>query len=228
MRRRWSPPRRPILRSGIRATPSWQSSRWTLRFREVFRRSRLTEPAILPTQFGEFTVYAYVDEHGLEHLVLVRGEVSESVTPLVRVHSECLTGDAFGSVRCDCGDQLSRALEMMADEGSGVLLYLRQEGRGIGLANKVRAYALQDRGYDTVEANQSLGFAPDERDYSVAVSMLRELGVRRVRLLTNNPAKRTALEDGGIVVTERLPLTVPRTENSRYMRTKAEKLRHIL
>jgi GTP cyclohydrolase II len=190
--------------------------------------SAMTEAAALPTKYGAFRVFAYVDEEELEHLALVHGDVSTAAAPIVRVHSECLTGDALASLRCDCGDQLNAAMKRIEDEGSGVLLYLRQEGRGIGLANKIRAYTLQDQGLDTVEANQCLGFEPDERNYDVAVSMLGELGVSRIRLLTNNPAKISSLERGGVEVEARLALTISRDENRNYLQTKAEKLQHLL
>ncbi len=182
----------------------------------------------MPTAFGTFSAAAFVDSDGCEHVALTYGRPGDISAPLVRIHSECLTGDAFGSVRCDCGDQLAAAMELIAAEGDGAVLYLRQEGRGIGLANKLRAYALQDRGYDTVEANQHLGFAPDERDYGIAVAMLRALGIGSVRLLTNNPAKLSSLASGGIEIVERIPLTKQRNENERYMRTKAEKLQHLI
>ncbi len=198
-------------------------------------RGKLTEFASLPTRFGQFRTASYVDDSGLEHLVLARDDVrlghaqqDLDAVPLVRVHSECLTGDALGSLRCDCGDQLDLALKRLGREPDGLLLYLRQEGRGIGLANKIRAYTLQDDGLDTVEANVCLGFLPDERDYSVAAEILRCLSVRRVRLLTNNPDKIGSLEANGIAVEERVPLSVSRAQNTAYLRTKAEKLQHLI
>ena len=186
--------------------------------------------ATLPTPYGHFKVYAYQDTFtGRDHLALVRGNVHGSPPPLVRLHSECLTGDVFGSQRCDCGPQLHKALELVAAEGRGVIVYLRQEGRGIGLCNKVRAYALQDQGLDTVEANVYLGFPADARDYAIAALILKDLGLRRVRLMTNNPQKVQDLERHGIDVVERVPLVVPPTaHNWRYLRTKREKLGHLL
>jgi len=186
--------------------------------------------ARLPTSFGHFTAWAYEDPtDGVEHLALVLGDLGTAPPPLIRIHSECLTGDALGSLRCDCGPQLRLALSHIAEEGRGALLYLRQEGRGIGLLNKIRAYALQERGLDTVEANEHLGFAADLRDYSVAALMLADLGAREVRLVTNNPFKIEALEGLGIRVVERVGLAVPPSaENASYLRTKRDKLRHLL
>lgn len=184
--------------------------------------------AQLPTQFGQFQATAYRDAQNREHLLLSLGDVQSS-PPLVRLHSECLTGDVLGSLRCDCGDQLQAALQRIAREGQGILLYLRQEGRGIGLANKIRAYALQDEGLDTVEANLCLGFAPDQRDYAVAAAMLRDQAVTAVRLMTNNPHKVAGLEANRIQVVERVPHQMKgRPENQRYLQTKAQKLHHLL
>lgn len=184
--------------------------------------------SVLPTEHGEFQVAIFRDEQGLEHSALIMGDVA-GATPLVRMHSECLTGDAFGSLRCDCGPQLQTSLAMIAKEGSGILLYLRQEGRGIGLGNKIRAYALQDQGLDTVDANHQLGFPADGRDYSIAGAMLFELGVEKIRLLTNNPEKSKALESLGIAVTEQLPLIIPpHQHNSDYLQTKAVRMGHAL
>ncbi len=184
----------------------------------------------LPTRYGEFRCHAYRCEMtGEEHVALVRGEINPEEPVLVRVHSQCLTGDVFGSVRCDCGAQLETALERIAAEGSGVLLYLLQEGRGIGLINKLRAYELQDGGADTVEANQRLGFPPDQRDYGVGAQILRDLGVRRMRLMTNNPAKFVGLEGYGLEIVERVPLEVPPTEHTRrYLEVKKRKMGHLL
>jgi len=184
----------------------------------------------LPTQFGEFTAAVYQNSlDGATHVALIKGELSGGEPVLVRMHSECLTGEVFRSLRCDCGEQLRRALEAISREGRGVLVYIRQEGRGIGLANKIRAYALQDAGKDTVEANELLGFAPDPRDYGVGAQILADLGLRRIRLLTNNPAKRVGLEGYGIEVVSRIPIEVPpNAENYRYLAAKRHKLGHLL
>ena len=186
--------------------------------------------AQLPTEHGPFTVTAYdsmID--GRTHIALVRGEIGDGQEVLVRVHSQCLTGDVFASSRCDCGRQLALAMRRIADKGRGVLLYLNQEGRGIGLANKIRAYELQDQGLDTVEANEHLGFKPDQRDYGIGAQILGDLGVRTMRLLTNNPRKFIGLEGYGLAVTESVALEVPPNEfTKRYLRTKKEKLGHRL
>ena len=166
-------------------------------------------------------------DDGLEHVALVRGDIRDAGV-LVRIHSECLTGDVFGSQRCDCGDQLDMAMEKIAAAGAGVVLYLRQEGRGIGLTNKLRAYALQDGGMDTVEANHALGFADDARDFTPAVQMLQALGVSWTRLMTNNPRKCATLEAAGIVVARVPLLTCVQANNAQYLRTKAEKLGHLI
>ena len=185
---------------------------------------------ILPTPFGEFHAIAFVNDiDSYEHLALVKGEIDPEKEILVRVHSQCLTGDVFGSYRCDCGAQLDKAMEMVQQEGLGVILYLQQEGRGIGLANKIRAYALQDKGRDTVEANQELGFEADLRDYGVGAQILASLGVKKMRLMTNNPKKMVGLEGYGLEVVGRVPLeTEPRPENMRYLVTKCQKLGHLL
>ncbi|HEV7764057.1 MAG TPA: bifunctional 3,4-dihydroxy-2-butanone-4-phosphate synthase/GTP cyclohydrolase II [Thermoanaerobaculia bacterium] len=185
---------------------------------------------ILPTDHGEFRVYAYKsDITGEEHVALVKGEIKEGDEVLVRVHSSCLTGDVFHSSRCDCGDQLQRAFERIATEGKGVILYLLQEGRGIGLINKLRAYELQDQGHDTIEANAQLGFAPDIRDYGTGSQILRDLGVSKIRLMTNNPAKFVAIEGFGLEIVERVPLEIaPSTTTQKYLETKKKKLGHIL
>lgn len=184
----------------------------------------------MPTEFGEFTVYGYsnnLDDH--EHIALVKGDVSGEEPVLVRLHSECLTGDVLHSYRCDCGPQLHESLRQINEAGRGVLLYMRQEGRGIGLLNKLRAYALQDEGFDTVEANEQLGFVADAREYHISAQMLQDLQVESVKLLTNNPRKVSSLQANSITVTERVPLQIePRKENERYLQTKTEKLGHLM
>jgi GTP cyclohydrolase II len=184
----------------------------------------------LPTRFGEFDLHLYsnnIDQK--EHLALVMGDLGSSQPVLVRVHSECLTGDLLGSTRCDCGEQLDRSLEMISGEGRGVLLYMRQEGRGIGLRDKLRAYNLQDEGLDTVEANLALGHQADARDYDVAALMLKELGLTQISLLTNNPSKIEELQRLGIEIVERIPLQGEVTpENERYLNTKVARMQHLL
>lgn len=185
---------------------------------------------VLPTPLGEFRAIAFVNDiDDYEHLALVKGEIDSEKEVMVRVHSECLTGDVFGSYRCDCGEQLKRAMAMVQEEGMGVVLYLQQEGRGIGLANKLKAYALQDKGFDTVEANQELGFDADLRDYGVGAQILVALGVRKMRLITNNPKKIIGLEGYGLEVAGRVPIEIePRPENLKYLLTKCQKLGHIM
>lgn len=191
------------------------------------RAERLAE-AELPTSHGCFRVVAYADANGLSPVALVHGDLRAAV-PLVRVHSECLTGEVLGSLRCDCGPQLDLALERIAAQPTGVLVYLRQEGRGIGLGAKIRAYALQDQGLDTYDANVALGYPPDARDYGMAAAILRDLGVTRLRLLTNNPDKGRALAAYGISVVEELPHAVtPNPHNHRYLTTKMERFGHRL
>ncbi len=184
----------------------------------------------LPTKLGDFQLYLYrsevADEH---HLALVKGDVRNTENVLVRLHSSCLTGDVFGSVRCDCGEQLNRAMELIEEEGCGVVLYMGQEGRGIGLVNKLKAYELQEHGRDTVEANEELGFAADLRDYGIGAQILRDLGLSSIRLLTNNPSKVIGLRGHGLDITERIPLqTVPTNSNRAYLETKRDKMGHIL
>ncbi|GAA4794591.1 GTP cyclohydrolase II [Rothia endophytica] len=199
--------------------------------------TQTSEPVTVPTPHGVFLMQAFGFADGSEHLALtalptegqpqIRSQANQA--PLVRIHSECATGDIFGSYRCDCGPQLEQALEMMAEQG-GVLIYMRNhEGRGIGLVNKLRAYALQDAGLDTLDANLSLGLPADARDYTQAVVMIKELGIRQLRLLTNNPAKAEALEELGLTITELVPDEItPRAENARYLATKRDRMRHRL
>jgi len=193
---------------------------------------RRASEAVVPTRFGgEFRALVYENDiDHVDHVALVKGEIRPDDEVLVRVHSECLTGDTFGSLRCDCGEQLAAALKMIEEEGRGVLLYMRQEGRGIGLKNKIKAYALQDQeGLDTVQANERLGFPADMRDYGVGSQILVDLGVRRMRLITNNPGKRAGIEGYGLQIVERVPLEIqPNEKNFEYLRTKKEKLGHVL
>jgi 3,4-dihydroxy 2-butanone 4-phosphate synthase/GTP cyclohydrolase II len=202
---------------------------YRLRNEKLVRRAA---EATMPTAYaGDFKAIVY--ENGIDHvdhMALVKGEINPDRAVLVRVHSECLTGDAFGSQRCDCGEQLQAALKLIDAEGCGVLLYMRQEGRGIGLKNKIRAYGLQDKeGLDTVQANERLGFPPDMRDYGVGAQILADLGVRRLRLITNNPGKRAGIEGYGLTIVDRVPLEIqPNEKNLEYLRTKKEKLGHVL
>ena len=201
--------------------------RYRLRRDPFVRREGETR---LPTVYGEFRAVVYENTlDGVGHLALVKGEVGDGGPVLVRMHSECLTGEVFGSLRCDCGEQLRAAMQMVQRAGRGVIVYIRQEGRGIGLTNKIKAYALQDGGKDTVEANELLGFPPDPRDYGVGAQILADLGLHQIRLITNNPQKRAGLEGYGLEVTERIPLEMPpNQENYRYLKAKRHKLGHLL
>ena len=226
-----------------RAPSTWlapdDSSGGASLYNEVLRRFAASRSMIrravtsrLPTRHGEFLLHAYVEEREDDeprvHLALVRGLLDSAPAPLLRIHSECLTGDLLASTRCDCGEQLDLALAAISEAPSGILIYLRQEGRGIGLVNKLRAYNLQDDGLDTVDANLHLGFEPDERDYSAAVDMLEDLGVPAIRLLTNNPSKMAAFDLSKVRVAERVPLVASETtENAGYLETKRKRLGHF-
>jgi len=214
---------------GIKIVTIADLIQYRLRNEKLVRRAA---ESTLPTAYaGDFRAIVY--ENGIDHvdhMALVKGEIHADLDVLVRVHSECLTGDAFGSQRCDCGEQLQAAMKMIDAEGCGVLLYMRQEGRGIGLKNKIRAYGLQDKeGLDTVQANERLGFPPDMRDYGVGAQILADLGVRKLRLITNNPGKRAGIEGYGLTIVDRVPLEIqPNEKNLEYLRTKKEKLGHVL
>jgi 3,4-dihydroxy 2-butanone 4-phosphate synthase / GTP cyclohydrolase II len=214
-------------RHGLKMTTIKALIEYRVRKEKLVQRVAVSK---LPTEFGDFTAIAYeTTVESWTPLALVLGDVAGETPVLVRMHSECLTGDVFGSQRCDCGSQLRAALEIIRAEGRGVLVYLRQEGRGIGLVNKMRAYELQDQGKDTVEANEILGFSPDPRDYGIGTQVLVDLGVKNLRLLTNNPKKRVGLESYGLTIVERVPIEVEPTEtNRKYLSTKRDKLGHLL
>jgi 3,4-dihydroxy 2-butanone 4-phosphate synthase/GTP cyclohydrolase II len=199
----------------------------------LFHRESLVErgdQVVLPTQFGDFKIIPFKQKsNGIEHVALIKGEWEPNEPILTRVHSSCMTGDVFGSMRCECGDQLHKAMQMIEKEGKGVIVYMMQEGRGIGLFNKIAAYKLQDQGLDTVEANLHLGFNPDERDYGVGAQILSNLGITKMKLMTNNPVKRVGLEGYGLEVTQVIPLEVePNEHNQKYMKTKRDRMGHKL
>ena len=213
----------------------WGMKLITIRDLQEYRkhREKLVDRAAvtkMPTRYGEFTAYGYVNRlNGEHHVALVKGEIGGGEDVLCRIHSECLTGDTFGSLRCDCGQQLASAMRQIQQEGRGILLYMRQEGRGIGLMNKLRAYELQEQGMDTLEANLALGFAGDEREYYIGAQILRDLGVRSMRLLTNNPDKIYQLSGFGMEITQRLPIEMRATEHDRfYLKTKQRRMGHLL
>ena len=190
---------------------------------------RIESDAYLPTESGNFRVSVTPDENGMEHALLYVDGFEESENPLIRIHSECLTGDAFGSMKCDCGPQLKKSMKLIQQEGAGAIVYLRQEGRGIGLESKIQAYALQDKGYDTLDANLALGHPADARDYSIAAKMLKKEGIKNVRLMTNNPLKIKGLVDNGIEVSDRIShITGLSDENKEYLKTKSSRMGHLI
>ena len=190
---------------------------------------KIESDAYLPTESGNFRVSVTPDENGMEHALLYVDGFEESENPLIRIHSECLTGDAFGSMKCDCGPQLKKSMKLIQQEGAGAIVYLRQAGRGIGLESKIQAYALQDRGYDTLDANLALGHPADARDYSIAAKMLKKKGIKNVRLMTNNPLKIKGLVDNGIEVSDRVShITGLSNENKEYLKTKSSRMGHLI
>ena len=190
---------------------------------------KIESDAYLPTESGNFRVSVTPDENGMEHALLYVDGFEESENPLIRIHSECLTGDAFGSMKCDCGPQLKKSMKLIQQEGAGAIVYLRQEGRGIGLESKIKAYALQDKGYDTLDANLALGHPADARDYSIAAKMLKKKGIKNVRLMTNNPLKIKGLVDNGIEVSDRVShITGLSDENKEYLKTKSSRMGHLI
>lgn len=212
---------------GIKIVSVAQLIEYRLRFDTLIHK---VAEAKLPTSYGDFVVFAYRSEvDSNHHIALVQGNVNTDEPVLVRVHSECLTGDVFSSIRCDCGDQLRHAIQMVADEGRGVVVYMRQEGRGIGLHNKLKAYELQDSGMDTVEANEALGFEPDLRNYGIGAQILKDLGIKRLKLMTNNPRKIVGLDGYDLQVVERVPIIIPPNPNSlAYLSTKRTKMGHLI
>ena len=191
-------------------------------------RCKFAAKSKLPIEFGDFEICAFEEDSGKEHIALVLGKIENQENVFCRVHSECLTGDTFFSKKCDCGHQLRRSMELISEKGSGIILYLRQEGRGIGLVNKIKAYSLQDEGYDTVEANEMLGFNADERSYEIRSDMLSHFSIKSVNVLTNNPNKVKGLEESNISVSKRIPLHVGKNQvNSAYLKTKKDKLGHL-
>ena len=201
----------------------------TIQIRTPEEPTEIDADAFLPTAFGNFRIKVTVDEDGSEHCLVYAGDLQSVDAPLIRIHSECLTGDAFSSMKCDCGPQLQASLKQIQEEGCGAVVYLRQEGRGIGLHSKIQAYALQDQGYDTLDANLALGLPADARPYGIAARMLKEAGVRKVRMMTNNPLKVRGLEENGIEVEFRLPhMSGVSVQNIDYLKTKNERMGHML